>query len=925
MSDENSIENKQKVILIKETKKSEETPAVVKVSAEKKKVVRKKVVVKKVSPSLSSDSDLSSKPLELNNDSKKIEKEEALKKSAVVEETAKIDKTEEKIASLTEKESPTSFKKAELPLPSEDLSEKKEQEFSDSKNVESGAKPMVRNFAENIRNSRNFNDHCKEVKQRRKAEADRFKEGEQPAASRHFKPKTPFLNNNPRVGNFSGRNYEGVPRNGFGQRPFPPRNGEGGTRNGFQPRQFGQQGQGRSGNFNAGTRPPRFGNFGGLGQRPFPPRNPNGSGGFGFNQRGGDVPPPDIREEGKKHHNKRFYKSKKKEFDATEFEDEKAFLLHEKKSIQQKANPVPKEIDILDVISVSELARKMNLKAADLIGKLLSMGVMATINQQIDADTAIILAEEFDCKVNLVSLYDETLIEKEEDHEEDLKPRPPIITVMGHVDHGKTKTLDAIRSTNKAEGEHGGITQHIGAYKVMKNGHELTFLDTPGHAAFSLMRARGAKVTDMVVLVVAANDGVMPQTVEAINHAKEAKVPIVVAVNKCDLQDANVDRVKQQLSEYDLIPEDWGGSTLYVQISALKKQGIDDLLDTIILQAEMMDLKANFNCRAEGKVIESRVEQGRGIVSTIIVERGTLKVGDAYVAGVFYGKIRALFNDKGESVKTATPSTPVEITGLTGIPDAGSPFQVTATEKEAKSVASKRQELDKLREAKNVKKITLDNLYDTIQDSEVKELKVIVKGDVHGSVEAVKSALDKLGNDEIRINVIHHSAGAILESDVSLASASNAIIIGFNVRPTPKTQLLAEKEKVEIRKYTIIYDVIEDMNEALEGMLSPDLEDEVVGEVEVRDIFKVPKVGTIAGCYLTSGFINRNCKVHVIRDSVVIFTGDVSSLKRFKDDVKEVKEGYECGIGIADFNDIQVGDLLEVYMVKEIKKHLEPK
>lgn len=931
MSDENNIDNKPKVTLIKGEKKSELESPLSGTSTEKRKVVvlKKRVVAKpKRNSNASSTSDApvaknvsrEVQPIkEVKAPLNKPEKESSLVEAGVLpssSEGSSPEKTVETVQVVQKIETASSPK----PLPAENPSPK-EKSISAEESTAVEKKKPVRNFADNIRASRDFNDRRRELQQKHRAESERNKEGENSSTSRHFRTRPAYLSN--RAGNFSPRTHEGNRegyRGGFGSRDFSPRSQENNGRPGFAPR---TPGQGRPGVFSSqgrGFRP------GAPNQRPFGAKGPNGGGHFGFGQRGGEVPPPEnLREEGKKHHNKRFYKSKKKEFDSSEFEDEKEFLLQEKKSNQQKANPVPKEIDILDVISVSELARKMNLKAADLIGKLLSMGVMATINQQIDADTAIILAEEFDCKVNLVSLYDETIIEKEEDLETDLQPRPPIITVMGHVDHGKTKTLDAIRSTNKVEGEHGGITQHIGAYKVVKNGRELTFLDTPGHAAFSLMRARGAQVTDMVVLVVAANDGVMPQTVEAINHAKEAKVPIVVAVNKCDLQDANVDRVKQQLSEYDLIPEDWGGSTLYVQISALKKQGIDDLLDTIILQAEMMDLKANYHCRAEGKVIESRVEQGRGIVSTIIVERGTLKVGDAYVAGVYYGKIRALFNDKGESVKTATPSTPVEITGLTGIPDAGSPFQVTATEKEAKMVASKRQELDKLREAKNVKKITLDNLYDTIQDSEVQELKVIVKGDVHGSVEAVKSALEKLGNSEIRINVIHHSAGAILESDVSLASASNAIIIGFNVRPTPKTQILAEKEKVEIRKYNIIYDVIEDMNEALEGMLSPDLEDEVVGEVEVRDTFKVPKVGTIAGCYVTSGYINRNCKVHVIRDSVVIFTGEVSSLKRFKDDAKEVKEGYECGIGIADYNDIQVGDLLEVYMVKEIKKHLETK
>ena len=772
--------------------------------------------------------------------------------------------------------------------------------------------PQKRNYIDNINSSKKFDEQRKE-NQRRRSDLQQNRDGSAPKIyrSKGFSSSNSDIRQNSSdrfLNRRSFQNRDGASEQNGGGRPFIRRDYNN-SRGGFDSRNVGDGAQ--RGGFNRNGGSSSF-----NGQR---------SGGFRLSPRRGEVlpaPNENTREEGKKHLNSRLFKYKKKEFDVKEFEAEQEFTLYEKKNVQ-KINPVPKEIDILDVITVSELARKMNLKAADLIGKLLSMGVMATINDQIDADTATILAEEFDCKVNLVSLYDETIIETEEDSEDSLQARPPIITVMGHVDHGKTKTLDAIRATNVVANEHGGITQHIGAYKIEKNGHQLVFLDTPGHAAFSLMRARGAQVTDMVVLVVAANDGVMPQTIEAINHAKEAKVPIIVAVNKCDLPEANVDRVKQQLSEYELIPEDWGGSTLYCEISALKKLGIDALLDTIILQAEMMELKANYNTRAEGKVIESRVEQGRGIVSTIIVQRGTLKVGDAYVAGVYYGKIRALFNDKGESVKFATPSTPVEITGLTGIPDAGSPFQVTLTEKEAKQVASKRQELDKQTEAKSLKKITLDNLYDTIQEGSVQELKVIVKGDVHGSVEAVKSALEKLGNNEIRINVIHSCAGAILESDVSLASASNAIIIGFNVRPTPKTQELADKEKVEIRKYNIIYDVIEDMNQALEGMLSPDYQEEVVGSIEVRETFKVPKVGTIAGCYVTQGRIDRMCKVHLLRDSIVVFTGAISSLKRFKDDVKEVKEGYECGIGIADFNDIQIGDVLEVFVLKEVRKKLE--
>ncbi len=580
----------------------------------------------------------------------------------------------------------------------------------------------------------------------------------------------------------------------------------------------------------------------------------------------------------------------------------------------------------MEVITVSELARKMNLKSSDLISKLMGMGMMVSINQQIDAETATILADEYECKVNIVNLYDETIIESADDKEEDLEARPPIVTVMGHVDHGKTKLLDAIRNADVVAGEHGGITQHIGAYMVHTPRGNITFLDTPGHSAFTMMRARGAQITDLVVLVVAANDGVMPQTVEAIQHAKAAGSPIIVAVNKMDLPEANPDRVKQQLSEYELMPEDWGGTTQFVEISALKNEGIDELLDILILESEMLELKANRNRNAEGKVIESKVDQGRGIVSTVLVEKGTLKIGDAFVAGIFHGKVRAMFDDKGNPVKEAGPSMPVEILGFSGVPDAGDPFQVTANEREARMYGSKRQELKKMESARNVKKITLDNLYDSIQEGEVQELKVIIKGDVHGSVEALQSTLEKLSTQEIRLTCIRAAAGAIIEDDVNLAAASDAIIVGFHVRPTPKAQAIAEQEKVEIRKYNVIYDAVEDVKAAMEGMLQPDYEEVAVGRVEVRETFKVPKIGTIAGCMVTSGYITRKSQVHVLRDNVEVYTGALASLKRFKDDAKEVKEGYECGVGVDGFNDIQIGDVFEVFELKEIAKKLgEPK
>ncbi|MBI9108758.1 MAG: translation initiation factor IF-2, partial [Spirochaetales bacterium] len=625
-------------------------------------------------------------------------------------------------------------------------------------------------------------------------------------------------------------------------------------------------------------------------------------------------------DENKKTPGRKVFKTKKKADYRKRTDLERDF--HIKKKTVQRANPVPSEIEMMEVITVSDLARKMNLKASELIGKLMGMGMMVTINQQIDAETAEILAGEYNCKVKIVSLYDETLIESETDIDEDLQPRSPIVTIMGHVDHGKTKLLDAIRETDIVAGEHGGITQHIGAYKVELDQGAIVFLDTPGHEAFTMMRARGAQVTDIVILVVAANDGVMPQTIEAINHAKEAKVPIIIAVNKCDLPEANVDRVKQQLSEYNLIPEDWGGTTLFNEISALTGTGVKELLDTIILQAELLELKANKNCRAEGKVIESKVDQGRGIVSSVLIERGTLRVGDTFVAGIYPGKVRALFDDKENKITEAGPATPVEILGFTGLPSAGSPFQVTENEKTARMVGEKRQELEKLGKAENLTKITLDNLYDSIQDGAIQELKVIIKGDVHGSVEALQTSLKKLSTDEIKLTPIHSAVGAIVENDVTLASASNAIIIGFHVRPTAKAQAIAEREKVDIRKYNIIYDAVADIRAAMEGMLAPELSEETLGTAEVREVFKVPKIGLIAGCYVKSGKIRRNESAHVIREGVILHSGKITSLRRFKDDAKEVETGYECGIGIENYLDVQIGDIFEVYVIKETARNL---
>jgi translation initiation factor IF-2 len=693
-----------------------------------------------------------------------------------------------------------------------------------------------------------------------------------------------------------------------------PEGGAPGGRGGFGPRQGGT-GQQRSGGFQ-----PRQG---AGGNKPF--------GGGGFNRQGGGqggnrggfgTAPTGPIPEGKGPAKRKFiakkpsYNRKEKELEMEEK------LLQTKKKITHIANPVPKSIDIMEVISVSELARKMNLKASDLITKLMSMGQMVTINQQIDADTATILAAEFGADVKIVSLYDETVIETTSDDNAALLPRPPVVTVMGHVDHGKTKLLDAIRKSDVVSGEFGGITQHIGAYMVETPHGALTFLDTPGHEAFTRMRARGAQITDIVVLVVAADDGVMPQTIEAINHAKDAKVPIIVAVNKIDKPEANPDRVKSQLSELGLMPEDWGGQTIFVELSALQKTGIDKLIESILLEAELLDLRANFQCNAEGKVLESKVDHGRGIVATVMIERGTLAIGDAYVAGIWHGKVRAIFNDKGEKINKATPSMPVEVLGFDGIPNAGDPFHVVDDEKVAREFSSKRQELRRFEDAKILKKVTMDNLHDMISDGTIQELKVIIKADVQGSAEALKSSLEKLSTKEIRLHVIQALPGPVNEGDVDLAIASKAIIISFNVRPLPKAKILADQEKVDIRKYNIIYRAVDEIRLAMEGMLKPDTKEEVIGTVEVRDTFKVPKIGTIAGCYVQTGIVKRSCTINVIRDQVVIHHGKIASLKRFKDDAREVAAGYECGIGLEGFDDIHVGDMFEVIETVEIARKL---
>jgi translation initiation factor IF-2 len=730
-------------------------------------------------------------------------------------------------------------------------------------------------------------------------------------------------------GGYQGQGSGGYQGQGGYQGSRPAGSGYQGNRpagsgyQGSRPAGTGYQGNRPAGSGYQGSRPgygPRpAGGPGGPGGRPgYGGPRPGGFG--GGPGRGGPGAPPPAGD--KKPVSKRFVKAKKPSYQKKEESLEQKLTLQRKKANAPKANPIPKSIDIMETISVAELAKKMNLKPSELIGKLMGLGMMATINQQIDADTATILAGEYGCEVHIVSLYDETIIEKCADDPADLEHRPPIVTVMGHVDHGKTKLLDAIRKANVIASEFGGITQHIGAYQVETPKGKITFLDTPGHEAFAKMRARGSQITDIVILVVAANDGVMPQTQEAIDHAKAAKVPIIVAINKVDLPEANPDRVKTQLSELGLQPEEWGGDTMFFEISALQKLGIEELLDGILLTAEVLELTANYGCLAEGKVLESRIDQGRGIVSTVIVERGTLKVGDPFVAGVYPGKVRALFDDKGRKLQSATPSTPVEVIGFEGMPNAGDPFEAVADEKTAHAFSDKRQELKRFEDAKTVRKVTLDNLYDTLQDGSVQELKVIIKGDVHGSVEALKSSLEKLSTREVRLVAIRAAAGAINETDVDLASASDALIIGFNVRPTPKAKALADQEKVEIRKYNVIYKAVEEIQQAMEGMLAPEIKEVDIAQAEVRNVFKVPKIGAIAGSYVLEGTVKRNAGVRVIREGVEIFAGKINSLKRFKDDAKEVAAGYECGIGIEGYLDVREGDILEIFEQVKVSRKL---
>ncbi|MBQ6702916.1 MAG: translation initiation factor IF-2 [Clostridia bacterium] len=614
----------------------------------------------------------------------------------------------------------------------------------------------------------------------------------------------------------------------------------------------------------------------------------------------------------KQNNNNKYDKNKDKE---------KLALEKIKKEELERAKKLQLQITVPDEITVGDLAVRMKVTAAETIKRLMKLGIMASVNQVIDYDTAFLVADELGIKVSkeVVVTIEEKLFDEKEDSEESLVKRAPVVCVMGHVDHGKTSLLDAIRHANVTAGEAGGITQHIGAYRVNVQGQDITFLDTPGHEAFTAMRARGAMATDIAILVVAADDGIMPQTVEAINHAKAAGIEIIVAINKMDKPAANPDNIKQSLTQYELVPEEWGGDVICVPVSALTKMGIDDLLENVLLVAEVKDLKANPNRRAKGVIIESKLDKGRGPVATVLVQAGTLHVGDVVIAGTSVGHVRAMLDDKGKNIKVAGPSVPVEIVGLSEVPESGDEFNAVEDERMARTLADQRRAKQKEAAFKANAKVSLDDLFAQISEG-TKDLNIIVKADVNGSAEAVKQSLEKLSNNEVRVNVIHTAAGGITEGDVMLAAASNALIIGFHVRPDKKAIDSAERQEVEIRTYRIIYECIEEIEAAMKGMLAPEFKEEVLGHAEVRQTIHVPKVGTIAGSYVQDGKITRNSQIRVVRDGIIIFEDKISSLKRFKDDAKEVMQGFECGVGLEKFNDIKEGDILEAFEMVEVKK-----
>lgn len=598
---------------------------------------------------------------------------------------------------------------------------------------------------------------------------------------------------------------------------------------------------------------------------------------------------------------------------------------HKGKKAQSSKQDQPgsKTLELPENITVKDLGSKINISPAELIKKLMKSGIMVTVNQVIDFATAEKLCADYGIEVKPLKSLDEVVFEEiEEDDPEQLVPRPPIVTIMGHVDHGKTTLLDGIRKSRVAATEAGGITQHIGAYQVEYQGKKITFIDTPGHEAFTAIRSRGAQVTDIAVLVVAADDGVMPQTVEAINHARAAKVPIIVAINKMDLPNAKPDRVKQELAEHGLLPEAWGGDTIMVEISALKFQGVDELLEMILLVAEMAELKANPNRSARGTVIEAKLDKGRGPVATVLISTGTLRVGDNFAVGNVYGRVRAIIDDRGRNIKEAYPSQPVEIVGISDVPEAGDVLVVTPDEQTARQVAQLRQEKQRELELRGPVRANLEDLFARIQQGKVAELNLILKADVQGSLEALRTSLEKLSTDEVRVNVIHQGVGGVSESDVQLAATSDAIVIAFNVRPDSSAMRAAERERVDIRSYRIIYDAIDEVKAAMSGLLEPEYKEEILGRAEVRQTFKVPGVGTVAGCYVVDGKITRTALVRILRQNIIVHEGKIHSLKRFKDDVREVLQGYECGIGIERFNDIKEGDVIEAYIMKEIARSL---
>lgn len=622
---------------------------------------------------------------------------------------------------------------------------------------------------------------------------------------------------------------------------------------------------------------------------------------------------------------------KNNHFDAKKVENKRTANKKGVKSKKEKGRRIPKkepapviikQITLEGPLTVQEFAHLLNKKAAEVIKKLLTMGVMVTINQELDVDTLILLGSEFGTSVELKATKEEMFFAENLDKPEDLQDRPPVVTIMGHVDHGKTSLLDVIRHTNVTASEAGGITQHIGAYQVELKGRKITFLDTPGHEAFTAMRARGAQVTDIAILVVAADDGVMPQTIEAIHHSQAANVPIIIAVNKIDKEEANPDRIKQALTEYNLVPEEWGGETIYCNVSAKTREGLENLLETILLIADVSDIKANPNRKADGTVIEAKLDKGRGTVATVLVQNGTLEIGDYLIVGTAHGRVRAMQDDRGRRLKKALPSTPVEVIGLSDVPHAGDKFNAVEDEHLAKQIISERTDQKREETIQSNTRISLDELFAQIQKGEIKDLNIIIKADVQGSIEAIKQSLEKLSNEEVRVNIIHQGVGGITETDVMLASASNAIIIGFNVRPDANARREAEVQQIDIRLYSVIYSAIEDIKSALSGLLTPEIKEVVVGRGEVRAVIKVPKVGFIAGCYLTEGKISRNNQVRIIRDGIVIHEGDISSLKRFKDDVKEVSSGFECGLSLERFNDFREGDQFEAFAQEEVKREL---